>query len=78
MNTVMGAQRLCGCFPHLMRKVRQYLDAGCHPVWVVYPEEKRVHAVSRSGDDHILSSGDVLDAPQLLPGFSVAIDSLFE
>jgi Uma2 family endonuclease len=64
--------------PHLMRKVRQYLDAGCHTVWVVYPEEKRVHVVSGSGDDHILSSGDVLDAPQLLPGFSVAIDSLFE
>jgi len=64
--------------PQLMRKVRQYLDAGCHTVWVVYPEEKQVHVIARSGEDRILSSGDLLEAPDLLPGFSVAVELLFE
>ena len=61
-----------------MRKVRQYLDAGCHTVWVVHPEERQVHVMTRSGKDHIVSSGEILESPDLLPGFSVAIDSLFE
>jgi Uma2 family endonuclease len=64
--------------PQLMRKVRQYLNAGRHTVWVVHPEEKQVHVMTRSGEDRIVSSGEVLESPDLLPGFSVAIDSLFE
>lgn len=64
--------------PQLMCKVRQYLEAGAHTVWVVYPEQKQVHVMSRSGEDRILSAGEVLDAPDLLPGFSVAVESLFE
>lgn len=64
--------------PQLMRKVRQYLQAGCRLVWVVYPDERRVHVLGSAGEDQILSSGDVLEAPDLLPGFAAPIDSLFE
>lgn len=49
-----------------------------HTVWVVYPEQKQVYVMSRSGEDRVLSAGEVLDAPDLLPGFSVAVESLFE
>lgn len=64
--------------PQLMRKVRQYLEAGCRLVWVVYPEQRQVHILGSAGEDRILSSGDVLEAPDLLPGFAALVDSLFE
>lgn len=62
--------------PQLMRKVRQYLGAGCECVWVVYPAERRVH-VFRAGATRILDAADVLEAPALLPGFSVLVSDLF-
>jgi Uma2 family endonuclease len=64
--------------PQLMRKVRQYLKAGSHTVWIVYPETKQVHVFEAAGPDRILHPGDVLEAPTLLPGFSVPVASLFE
>ncbi len=64
--------------PQLMRKVRQYLDAGCHTVWIVYPETREVHVIERGGEDRILGPADTLDAPELLPGFSVPVGALFE
>jgi Uma2 family endonuclease len=62
----------------LMRKVHQYLKAGCHTVWVVYPESKQVHVLEASGHDRILEADEQLEAPELLPGFSVTVASLFE
>lgn len=64
--------------PQLMRKVRQYLDAGTHTVWVVYPETRQIHVFESGKKDRILERDDMLEAPELLPGFSVKIDSLFE
>ncbi len=64
--------------PQLMRKVRQYLDAGTHTVWVFYPETRQVHMFESGKKDRILERDDTLEAPELLPGFSVKVDSLFE
>ncbi len=64
--------------PQLMRKVNQYLRTGCHTVWVVYPETKQVHVLEASGKDRILNAEDTLEAPELLPGFAVQVQSLFE
>ncbi|MBM3745377.1 MAG: Uma2 family endonuclease [Acidobacteria bacterium] len=62
----------------LMRKVQQYLRAGCHTVWVVYPETRQVHVLEASGSDRILEAADQLEAPELLPGFAVTVAALFE
>lgn len=64
--------------PQLMRKVRQYLRAGSHTVWVVYPETKEMQVFEAAGADRILRAGDLLDAPELLPGFSIPVSALFE
>ena len=61
----------------LMRKIKQYLAAGTHTVWVVYPEQKQIHVLEASGADRILNAADTLDCPELLPGFSVPVESLF-
>jgi Uma2 family endonuclease len=62
----------------LMRKVKQYFAAGCHTVWIVYPERREVNVLEASGADRLLQGDDLLEAPELLPGFSVPVAALFE
>src|SRR5580692_4373747 len=59
------------------RKVKQYLAAGCHTVWVVYPKREEVEVFDASGAERTSHSGDLLEAPELLPGFSVKVADLF-
>ena len=62
----------------LRRKVKQYLAAGCHTVWVLYPKRKQVDVHEGSGVIRTVSWKEVLEAPELLPGFSVKVAELFE
>jgi Uma2 family endonuclease len=64
--------------PQLMRKVRQYFAGGCHTVWIVYPDRLEIHVLEAAGGDRILRVGDFVDAPELLPGFSVPVTEFFE
>ena len=58
------------------RKVSDFFAAGSTRVWLVYPEHQEVYihglsgVVRRRGDD-------TLEDPELLPGFSVKVSSLF-
>jgi Uma2 family endonuclease len=63
--------------PQLMRKVKQYFAAGCHTVWIVYPEREEVHVLEASGADRLLRAPDIIEAPELLPGFSVPVAEFF-
>jgi Uma2 family endonuclease len=60
------------------RKVKQYLAAGCHTVWVVYPKREEVEVFEGSGAERTLRAGDVLEAPELLPGFALNVADLFD
>lgn len=62
----------------MTRKVRQYFAAGCHTVWIVDPERMQVEVLEVAGKGSTLGSADVLEAPELLPGFSVTVADLFE
>jgi Uma2 family endonuclease len=62
----------------LMRKVKQYFAAGCHTVWIVYPDRREVQILEASGTDRSLRIEDTIEAPELLPGFSVPIAQFFE
>jgi Uma2 family endonuclease len=61
----------------LLEKVAQYLAAGGKLVWVFYPEEREVRVFAASGAMRILKGGDVIDAPELLPGFSAQVSAFF-
>ena len=63
--------------PQLMRKVKQYFAAGCHTVWIVYPDAREIHVLEAAGADRILRDDDLVEAPELLPGFSVPIAEFF-
>jgi Uma2 family endonuclease len=62
----------------LKRKVKQYLAAGCHTVWVFYPKRKAVDVYEAPGAIRTLGEDEMLEAPELLPGFSVKVADLFE
>jgi Uma2 family endonuclease len=62
----------------LMRKVKQYFAAGCHTVWIVYPENRELQILEASGTDRLLHAQDTLEAPEVLPGFSVHVAEFFE
>jgi Uma2 family endonuclease len=61
-----------------MRKVKQYFAAGTHTVWIVYPDRKEVQILEATGTDRLLQGDDPIEAPELLPGFSVSITEFFE
>jgi Uma2 family endonuclease len=65
-------------FRQLMRKVKQYFAAGTHTVWIVYSDRKEVQILEATGTDRLLQGDDPIEAPELLPGFSVPIGEFFE
>jgi Uma2 family endonuclease len=60
----------------IAHKVEQYLHAGA-VVWVLYPDHRTVHVFESSRNARILEGDDLLEAPTLLPGFSVSISQFF-
>ncbi len=62
----------------MLRKVNQYLKFGTQAVWVVYPDRQEVDIYEAGGGVTTLDAGQTLDAPGLLPGFSVPVAELFE
>jgi Uma2 family endonuclease len=60
----------------IAHKVRQYLQAGS-TVWLVYPDDRAVHVFETSKNARVLEGDDLLEAPNLLPGFSVRVSELF-
>ena len=61
----------------LRRKIEQYLGAGATAVWVAYSSPNQVHVYKRGAGPTILSGDEILDEPDLFPGWSTPIDRLF-
>lgn len=54
-----------------------YLQAGASTVWLVDPEVRQVQVLEARGPDRRLAAGDILTAPELLPGWSLLSEKLF-
>lgn len=59
-------------------KVRDYLAAGTHLVWVIDPRRKTVSVHRPGADPQVLGPDDLLGGGDLLPGFSVPVARLVE
>jgi Uma2 family endonuclease len=58
--------------------VKQYFAAGAQVVWLVYPETHEVEIwEAAAGPRAVLGENDALEAPGLLPGFSVRVGDFF-
>jgi Uma2 family endonuclease len=62
----------------LQRKIVRYLAAGTSIVWVMDPESITVNVYQKPGVFRTLAADDRIDAPELLPGFSIPVRTLFE
>lgn len=62
----------------LNRKVQQYLRAGTHTVWMVYPKTRQVEVIEAKGTARFVEADEKLEAPVLLPGFSVFPRDFFD
>ncbi len=61
----------------IAHKVGQYLHAGVEIVWVLYPRDRTIHVFESSHNARILEAEDLLEAPTLLPGFSIRVSEFF-
>jgi Uma2 family endonuclease len=61
----------------VQEKVSDYLRAGVALVWTVWPDAREVVAHTPNGDARTYRIGDLLEFPNVLPGFSCRVDDLF-
>lgn len=59
-------------------RIREYSEAGARRVWVVYPTDRQVYVDESPKKIGILGLGDPLDGEDVLPGFRLGLDELFE
>ena len=62
----------------LLTRVLQYLDGGSQYVWVAYPGERAIWVYDRRDTCRMLRKDQVLECPELLPGFRVPVSEFFE
>jgi Uma2 family endonuclease len=58
-------------------KVRDYLAAGTPLVWTIYPRTREVVVHTADGLARAYSDSDVIEHPDVLPGFTCAVAELF-
>lgn len=61
----------------LRARIRIILDAGTPLLWVVYPEGREVVAYTPDGLSRTYGENDILEHPDVLPGFSCKVADLF-
>ncbi|MGA7730326.1 MAG: Uma2 family endonuclease [Chloroflexia bacterium] len=59
-------------------KVRDFLTAGTPMVWTVYPRSREVVVHTADGLARTYADEDVIEFPEVLPGFSCKVAELFE
>ena len=62
----------------ILEKVTEYFEAGVREVWVVDPEDRAVHVFRPDSKPRKLTGADILESPDVLPGFSCQVAKFFE
>ena len=58
-------------------KVQDYLDGGARRVWLVYPEQRRVHIHDAHAPTRVVRGESSLTDDELLPGFALPLNLVF-
>ncbi|MEW6369214.1 MAG: Uma2 family endonuclease [Acidobacteriota bacterium] len=61
----------------VMRKVKEYLDAGVTVVWIADPDSRSVFAYRSLTDSKVFHTGDIVTDEDLLPGLSLPVADVF-
>jgi Uma2 family endonuclease len=59
----------------LFRNAEYYLRAGVQVVWILDRNPFEIHVFEKGKDKRTIRPGEMLDAPSVLPGFSVNVSS---
>jgi Uma2 family endonuclease len=59
-------------------KLEEYFKAGMILVWVVYPGQLKVYVYTSTTNVRVLARGDELDGGDVLPGFRLPLQDLFD
>jgi Uma2 family endonuclease len=62
----------------LERKIQDYLSAGVRLIWIIYPETRTARVLRLNGQSSELHARDELGGEDVLPGFRVRLDELFQ
>lgn len=57
--------------------LQQYLRAGACEVWILYPQTRLAYRYRPGEHVDVRTDGQMLDAPDLFPGWSLAVTDLF-
>jgi Uma2 family endonuclease len=61
----------------LTQKVKQYLAGGVKAVWVFYPKTHEVQVFRADGSFLVCHEPEMLEEPDVLPGFSMDLKAVF-
>ena len=61
----------------LREKIQDYLHAGSKAVWAFYPKVRLIAIYDKSGVREV-TEGQMLEAPEILPGFQAPANRFFE
>jgi Uma2 family endonuclease len=59
-------------------KARKYIAHGTAMVWLIFPEKRLVEIYQPNADDQILTEDNTIDGGNVLPGFTLAVKTIFE
>lgn len=62
----------------IQTKIREWIEAGAHQVWVLYGESRTVQVVRSLQDRVTLSADDLLEGGDAVPGFFCGVSELFD
>ena len=60
----------------LRQKIQEYLDSGSQAVWAFYPKVRVIAVYDKAGVKE-LRGDQILEAPDILPGFQARVDEFF-
>jgi Uma2 family endonuclease len=65
-------------FEDVMDKVIEYFEADVRLVWVILPKQRRALVYDSADKVHQITMSDALDGGDVLPGFRLPLDRLFD
>jgi Uma2 family endonuclease len=61
----------------VVRKIREYFEAGVQLVWVVYPNERNIHVHESPDRSRVVHENQELDGGAVLSGLRISVKDVF-
>jgi Uma2 family endonuclease len=62
----------------VVEKLEEYFKVGVRQVWVVYPRQAKIYVYTSTTAVRVLALADEVDGGEVLPGFRLSVQGLFD